>query len=116
MGCRRKQLWRSDLNRLRLGVRDKAPSNVARQANAKPQAANQEDANVSAPAMLFQNLRWRLFHNPLSLLMAHSWLRVYTIAVCCAVIWTFLFTLSWYGFHELSTRPDWRIRLDGTLI
>ena len=71
---------------------------------------------MPAPAMLFQNLRWRLFRNSLSLLMAHSWLRLYTIAICCAFIWTFLFTLSWYGFHELNTRPEWRFQLKGNLI
>src|SRR5262249_23707317 len=43
-----------------------------------------------------------------------SWLRVVTIAYCCLIVWGFLFGLSWYGFHELKTR--WDFKLDSTLI
>ena len=64
--------------------------------------------------LLFQNLRWRLMRNSLALLMVNSWLRIYTIGVCCLFIWLFLFSLSWYGFHELKTR--WSIRIDDILI
>ncbi|MBI2808957.1 MAG: hypothetical protein HYX68_28575 [Planctomycetes bacterium] len=71
---------------------------------------------MSSPALLFQNLRWRLFRNALSVLLSQSWWRVATIAYSCALIWAFLFAVSWYGFHQLKTQPTWRIPLNGTLI
>ncbi len=69
---------------------------------------------MPSPALLFQNLRWRLFRNSLTILLAQSWWRVVTIIFCCLVIWIFLFGLSWYGFHELRVR--WNIPLDEGLI
>jgi ABC-2 type transport system permease protein len=71
---------------------------------------------MSSPALLFQNLRWRLFRNSLTLLLARSWWRLVTILYCCLVIWVFVFTLSWYAFHQLQTEPTWRIPLHGSLI
>jgi ABC-2 type transport system permease protein len=71
---------------------------------------------MSSPALLLQNLRWRLFRNSLTILLTKSWWRAATIAYCCAIIWAFLFTLSWYGFHELKTRPEWHIPLEQNLI
>ena len=61
---------------------------------------------MSSPALLFQDLRWRLFRNSLRLLIAQSGWRIATIIYCCLVIWVFLFGLSWYGFHQLKTRPE----------
>src|SRR5476649_359883 len=69
---------------------------------------------MAAPALLFQNLRIRLFRNSAKILFSQSWWRVATIAYVCAFIWIFLFTLSWYGFHELRVR--WRIPLEQNLI
>lgn len=66
--------------------------------------------------LLLQNLRWRLFRNSLSILLKQSWWRAATVAYCCAIIWAFLFTLAWYGFHELKTRPEWKIPLEQNLI
>ena len=57
-----------------------------------------------SPALLFQSLRWQLFCNSLAIILKQSWLRPATIAYCCAIIWAFLFGLSWYGFHEIKTR------------
>jgi ABC-2 type transport system permease protein len=71
---------------------------------------------MSSPALLLQNLRWRLFRNSLTILLTQSWWRAATVAYCCAIIWAFLFALSWYGFHELKTRPEWRIPLEQNLI
>ena len=71
---------------------------------------------MSSPALLFQILRWRLFRNSLRLLVAQSGWRIATIAYCCLVIWGFLFALSWYGFYELKTRPEWKIPLEQHLI
>lgn len=71
---------------------------------------------MASPALLFQNLRWRLFRNSLTILLAQSWWRVLTILYCCAVVWGFLFALSWYGFHQLKTQPTWRVPLDGNLV
>src|SRR5438445_728627 len=71
---------------------------------------------MSSPALLFQTLRWRLFRNSMTILLAQSWWRIATIIYCCAVIWVFLFTLSWYAFHQLKTQPTWKIPLDGYLI
>jgi ABC-2 type transport system permease protein len=69
---------------------------------------------MSSPALLFQDLRWRLFRNSMAIVLAQSWWRVLTIAYCCAIIWAFLFMLSWYGFHELRTR--WNVPLEQNLI
>lgn len=69
---------------------------------------------MTAPALLFQSLRWRLMRNGFSLLVAHSWWRVLTIVYVCAIIWGVLFSLSWYGFHELKTR--WDIKIQQMLI
>jgi ABC-2 type transport system permease protein len=71
---------------------------------------------MSSPALVLQNLRLRLFRNSLNLLLTKSWWRAATIAYCCAIIWAFLFALSWYGFHQLKTRPEWRIPLEQNLI
>src|SRR6266498_2780699 len=69
---------------------------------------------MSSPALLFQSLRWRLMRNGLSLMLAHSWWRLVIIINVCAVILGLLFTLSWYGFHELKVR--WNIPLEQVLI
>src|SRR5262249_48955811 len=69
---------------------------------------------MTTPALLFQNLRWRLMPNGFSLLIANSWWRVITIVGVCAFIWSVLFALSWYGFHELKTR--WDIKIQQALI
>ena len=69
-----------------------------------------------SPALLFQSLRWRLLHNALALMLARSWWRGVIIVSVCAFIWIMLFGLSWFGFHELRTRPEWRISLEGHLI
>ena len=69
---------------------------------------------MPSPSLLFQSLRWRLFRNSMSILLAQSWWRVVTIIYCCLVIWVFLFSLSWYGFHELRVR--WNIPLEQNLI
>src|SRR5215470_11786413 len=71
---------------------------------------------MSSPALVLQNLRWHLFRNSLTLLLTKSWWRAATIVYCCAIIWAFLFALSWYGFHQLKTRPEWRIPLEQNLI
>ncbi|MSQ95184.1 MAG: hypothetical protein EXR98_11600 [Gemmataceae bacterium] len=71
---------------------------------------------MSSPALLFQALRWRVFRNSLTIVLAQSWWRVATILFSCALIWAFLFALSWYGFHELKTSPQWRIPLEGSLV
>jgi ABC-2 type transport system permease protein len=71
---------------------------------------------MSSPTLLFQNLRWHLFRNSMTILIAQSWWRVVTIIFCCLVIWVFMFTLSWYGFHELRTRRGWEIPLEQNLI
>ena len=67
-----------------------------------------------APSLLFQNLRWVLFRNSMTILLTQSWVRVITIGYCCALIWGSLFALSWYGFHDLKVR--WNFPLEGTLI
>jgi ABC-2 type transport system permease protein len=69
---------------------------------------------MSSPALLLQNLRWTLLRNSLVILLRRSWLRVATIAYCCAFIWIMLFGLSWFGFHELRTR--WRFPLEGQVL
>lgn len=69
---------------------------------------------MAFPALLFTGLRYRLMRNGLMLLLARSWWRVATILYVCAVIWGVLFTLSWYGFHELKTR--WDIKIQQMLI
>src|SRR2546423_13941851 len=69
---------------------------------------------MSSPGLLFQALRWQLFRNSSAILLRQSWWRVATIAYCCAVIWVFLFGLSWYGFHELRVR--WHIPLEQKFI
>lgn len=71
---------------------------------------------MASPALLFQGLRWRLFRNSMTILLAQSWWRVATILFSCALIWAFLFALSWYGFHELKTAPQWRIPLEVSLV
>ena len=69
---------------------------------------------MSSPDLLFQNLRWRLMRNGLSLMLAHSWWRLAAIIFVCAVIWVVLFLLSWYAFHELKVR--WNIPLEQNLV
>ncbi len=65
---------------------------------------------MASPSLLFHGLRWRMTHNSLSLMLAHSWWRGAIIVWVCAFIWSLLFALSWYGFHELKTRWDIRIQ------
>ena len=69
---------------------------------------------MSSPALLFQHLRWRLFRNSMTILLSQSWWRIVTIGYVCALIWAFLFTVSWYGFHDLKTR--WNFPLEGNLL
>jgi ABC-2 type transport system permease protein len=71
---------------------------------------------MSSPALLFQHLRLRLFRNSMTILLAQSWWRMLTILYCCAIIWVFLFALSWYGFNQLKNQPAWKFPLDGNLI
>src|SRR5436190_16965243 len=71
---------------------------------------------MATPALVFQNLRLRLMRNGLALLLAQSWWRAATIVYVCAFIWILLFALSWYGFYELRTRPEWKIPLEQSLI
>ncbi|HZZ79363.1 MAG TPA: hypothetical protein VFE62_12645 [Gemmataceae bacterium] len=71
---------------------------------------------MSSPALVLQNLRLSLFRNSLRLLLTKSWWRAATIGYCCAIIWAFLFALSWYGFHQLKTKPEWKIPLEQNLI
>lgn len=71
---------------------------------------------IMSSGLLFQNLRWRLLRNSLTILLGQSWWRVVTIIYCCLVIWVFLFGLSWYAFHSLRTMPNWKFPLDQGLI
>jgi ABC-2 type transport system permease protein len=65
-------------------------------------------------ALLFRWLRWRLLRNSLRLVLSQSFVRVLTILLCSALIWSGLFVLSYAGFHELKTR--WTFPLDGRII
>jgi ABC-2 type transport system permease protein len=69
---------------------------------------------MSSPAALFQGLRWQLFRNGSAIILRQSWWRVATIAICCLLLWLFLFGLSWYAFDEMRGR--WKIPLDQKLI
>lgn len=71
---------------------------------------------MSTPALAFQRLRFRLIRNGLALLLAQSWWRAATIVFVCGFIWIALFGLSWFGFYELRTRPEWKIPLEQSLI
>jgi len=64
--------------------------------------------------MIFQSLRWRLFCNSFAIVLGQSWLRPATIAYCCLFIWGLLFSLSWYGFHEIKVKQGFP--LESTLI
>src|SRR4051812_38027580 len=67
-----------------------------------------------APTFLFQHLRLRLLHNALFRLIAHAWLRLFTVLLCSAFIWVLLFAVTWQGFFELKVR--WNINLDVGII
>ncbi len=69
---------------------------------------------MPSTALLFPKLRWHLARNGWALIVAHSWWRFATILYVCSIIWIVLFSLSWYGFHELKTR--WDIKIQQMLI
>jgi ABC-2 type transport system permease protein len=69
---------------------------------------------MTSHILLFQQHRWHVLRNAMSLLMAHSLLRLVTILACSLVIWGLIFGLSWTGFHELKAR--WNVDLDLHLI
>lgn len=72
---------------------------------------NQPEINE---ARVLQDLRWRMFRNSLDVMLRQSFIRVFTILLCCLVIWGTLFIISYYGFMELRTQ--WKLSLKETPI
>jgi ABC-2 type transport system permease protein len=54
---------------------------------------------------LFARLRWRLLRNTLRVLLEQSSLRLVSILTTSAVIWAFVFAVSWSGFHYMAGPP-----------
>jgi ABC-2 type transport system permease protein len=54
---------------------------------------------------LFARLRWRLLRNTLRVLLEQSSLRLISIVLTSAVIWAFVFAVSWSGFLFISGPP-----------
>jgi len=54
-------------------------------------------------ALLFQKLRLRLLRNSWRAMTQQSSMRPLTILLCSAIVWTFIFAISWGGFLFLHT-------------
>jgi ABC-2 type transport system permease protein len=59
---------------------------------------------ASGSAMVFLRLRWKLLCNSWRVLFGHSRIRPFTIALCSAIICTFVFLISWEGFRFMSVQ------------
>jgi ABC-2 type transport system permease protein len=64
---------------------------------------------------LFSRLRRRLLHNTLRVLWEQSSLRLASILLTSAVIWAFVFLVSWSGFHFISLPPQ-RVPAFGSIV
>jgi ABC-2 type transport system permease protein len=53
-------------------------------------------------ALLFQWLRWRLLRNAGRTLVGQSLMRPLTILLVSAIVWVFVFAVSWAGFYFLQ--------------
>src|SRR5579884_1625458 len=54
---------------------------------------------------LFGRLRRQLLRNTLRVLLEQSSLRLTSIISTSAIIWVFVFTVSWSGFHYMAGPP-----------
>src|SRR5262245_28817602 len=61
-------------------------------------------------AVLFQQLRWRLWHNSLRAILRRGQARVIGIILCSLVVWISLFVGSYMGLYELKHR--WNFPMD----
>lgn len=68
----------------------------------------------ASPTLLFQRLRWWRLRNSARALLQRSLLRIFTILICCLLLWGLLFYVGWRGFSELKHR--WDFPLDGRLV
>jgi ABC-2 type transport system permease protein len=64
-------------------------------------------SRVAVPQMrLFARLRWRLLRNTLRVVRQQSSLRLISIVVTSAIIWAFVFLVSWFGFGFMARWPQ----------
>lgn len=75
---------------------------------------NTTGATAVHQGLLFQVLRWRMLRNATRVVLSQSRLRVLTMFLCSAFIWSSLFAISLLGFRELKVR--WDFPLDGRLM
>src|SRR5436190_23269389 len=72
-----------------------------------------EQPGPVSPARLFMRLRWRLLRNVLSQIFAGSMIRPLTVLFASAVIWVFVFGVSFAGFHFLQQQ---QFNLGGSIV
>jgi ABC-2 type transport system permease protein len=64
---------------------------------------------------LFARLRRRVLRNTVRVLLEQSSLRLVTIVLTSAVIWAFVFAVSWSGFHYI-VQPPQRVPAFGSIV
>jgi ABC-2 type transport system permease protein len=65
-------------------------------------------------ALLFQGLRWHLLRNSWRVMLGQTVMRPMTILMCSAVVWVFVFAVSWGGFRFLQFEVG--VPLEGAIV
>jgi ABC-2 type transport system permease protein len=73
-----------------------------------------ETAGAPTAGQVFQWLRWRRLCNTLTALLRYSVVRLVTILICSALIWSGVFLISMLGFWSVQT--ELKIPLDGRIL
>jgi ABC-2 type transport system permease protein len=63
---------------------------------------------------LFARLRWRLFANAYRVFREGSIVRPATVLASSAIVWAFVFIVSWLGFHAI--RNEAKVPIDGGIV
>jgi ABC-2 type transport system permease protein len=65
-------------------------------------------------ALLFQGLRWHLLRNSWRVMLGQTAMRPLTILMCSAIVWIFVFAISWGGFRFLQIEVG--VPLEGAIV